>query len=160
MKTIGWWPSFRATVAGQTQHVARSRVPHHLLEAARRQMVTLVDDHVTVGCDAVVDDALSNQALDDGNIDRAGRSVLPAADTANRLGWYVQKRREPLDPLVEQLPAVNEHQRADGAPCNQPRGNDGLAECRRRGQYACVVLQQDVGGPLLFRPEGAAERDA
>ena len=74
--------------------------------------------------------------------------VLPAADAADRLRWQVEKRRQPLDPLVEQLPPMDEHERVDAALGDEPGGDDRLAERRRRGQHAGVVRQHRFRGGL------------
>ena len=45
-------------------------------------MMALVDDKLTVVRDTIIDHALADQALHDGNVDMAGRTAPPAADTA------------------------------------------------------------------------------
>jgi len=81
-----------------------------LLEAASRQMMTLVHDDLTVLRHAILDDALSYQALNDGHIERTGRFLVAASDASNRLGRQIEERRKPLDPLLQQLAAVYENQ--------------------------------------------------
>ena len=74
-----------------------------------------------------------------------------AANAADRLGREVEKRRQTLDPLVQQLAPMHEHQRIDAALGDQPGGDDCLAERRRGGQDASVVLQHRVRRePLLW----------
>ena len=40
---------------------------------------------------------------------------------------------------IEQLPTMNEDQRIDAALCDEPGGNNRLAEGRRRGQHADLL---------------------
>jgi hypothetical protein len=56
---------------------------YDLLEAVRRQMVTLVDDDVTVLGDAVIDHVLSHETLNDGDVNLSSRSVSAAADSSD-----------------------------------------------------------------------------
>jgi len=118
MKMIGWCPSFRVTVADKPRTKRAFARRDDLLEAVRRQMVAFIDDHLPVVANAVVDNTFTNEALNDGDIEQPSRCVSATADSANRLGRYVQESRETLDPLVEELPSMHEHQRADAALCD------------------------------------------
>ena len=64
-----------------------------------------------------------------------------------------EKRRQSLDPLIHQLPAMDEHQRVDAALGNQPRGNDRLSKRCGRGKHAGVVGQHLACGRLLLRSQ-------
>ena len=112
--------------------------------------MAFVNDDVAVIADAVFDDTLSHQALNHGDVQLAGGLLPPAADSSDLLLWQTEKRRQPLDPLVHQLSAMDEHQRIDAALGDQPRCNDRLPEGRRRGQHAGVVGQHLAGGGLLL----------
>jgi hypothetical protein len=46
----------------------------------RRQVVAFVDDHMAVLGDTVIDDALADETLNDGNVNPSGRSISSAAD--------------------------------------------------------------------------------
>src|SRR5206468_9603409 len=85
-------------------------------------MVAFIDDHLPVVTNAVVDNTFANEALNDGHIEQTGRCVSATADSTNRLCRYVQEGRETLNPLVEELPPMHEHQRAGVALCEQPGG--------------------------------------
>ena len=65
---------------------------------------------------------------------------------------------EPLDPLVEQLPPMHEHERVDAALGDQPGGDDRLAERRRGGQHAGLVRQHRVAP--LPSARAAARRES
>ncbi len=142
---------------GQTEDEPGLRLAGDALEALRRQMVALVDDEVPVVGDAIVDDALSDQALDDGDIEPAGGAIAPAANAADRFRRDAEERRQPLDPLVHELPAVDQDERVDAASGDQPRGDDRLAERRRGRQHAGVVPQHGVSGALLVDSQLALE---
>ncbi len=122
-------------------------------------MVAFVDHEVAVVRHAVVDDSLAHQALNHGDIEQPGWPVSPAADTADRSCGDVQERGKPVDPLIEQLPSMNEDESVHAALGNEPRGNDGLAEGSGSRQHSGVVPQHGVRGGLLFGTQLAAEGD-
>ena len=64
---------------------------------------------------------------------------------------------ESLDPLVEQLTPMHEHERVDAALGDQPGGDHRLAERRRGGQHAGLVRQHRVCRGLLLGPELAVK---
>jgi hypothetical protein len=136
---------------GKSHHESSLSLPRHLLEAARRQMMAFVDDELTVIGHAVVHHAFAYHALDHRYVDQPGRAAAAATDTADGLGGQTEKQREPLDPLIEELAAMHEHQRAHAACGDQPRANDRLAERRRRREHAGIVRQQSIRGCLLLR---------
>jgi hypothetical protein len=72
---------------------------------------------------------------------------------ANRLRREVEKRRQTLDPLVQELAPMHEHQRIDAALGDQPGSDDCLAERRRGGQDTSVVLQHRLGREFLLCSE-------
>src|SRR5579864_5982306 len=136
---------------GQPEDEARFCLPRHLLEAVRRDMVTFIDDEVAVIGHKIVDDALADQALNQGDIEQPGWSPSTAADAADRFRGEAQKGGEALDPLIEQLPSMDEDERVYATRSDEPRGDHGLAEGRGGGQYAGVVPQNGVRGSLLLR---------
>ncbi len=62
-------------------------------------MMALVDDKLTVTAYQIGDFTFSNQALNESDIDPAGRLALTAANGANVFGIKRQKFLQPLDPL-------------------------------------------------------------
>ena len=87
------------------------------------------------------------------DIEQPGRLAPAAADATDRLRRESEERRQPLDPLVEQLPPMHEHQRIDAALGDEPGRDDCLAERRRGGQHAGVVRQHRLCRELLLWPE-------
>ncbi len=81
---------------------------YNLLEALRRKMVAFVNHDLSVIGYAIADNALAHQALNDGHVQSAGRSPLAGAYPANPFGRQIEKRRQSLDPLLEQLATMNE----------------------------------------------------
>ena len=138
---------------GQAQDESRLRPTDDLFEAVRRQMVAFIDDHLPVIADAIVHDIFTDEALNDRHIEQPGRLVAAAANAADRLGREVEKRRQTLDPLVQELAPMHEHQRIDAALGDQPGSDDCLAECRRGGQHTSFVLQHRLGRELLLGSE-------
>ena len=126
-----------------------------LLEAPGRQMVTLVHDDLAVLRHAILDDALVDQALNHGHVQRTGCLLVAASYAANRLGRQTEEHRQPLDPLLQQLAAMHEDQRIDAALGDQPGGNDRLAEGGRGRQNARFMPQHLLGDGRLLRPQFA-----
>ena len=54
-------------------------LPRHLLEAVRREVVTLVDDQVSVVGDAIVDYSLANKTLDYADVEHSCRTASTSA---------------------------------------------------------------------------------
>ena len=120
------------------------RAPDDLFKAACRQMVALIDDHVSVITDAVVNDPLADQTLDDRNIQRARRLAASAADPSNLTVVDVEKCRQALHPLIQQLSSMDEHERVNATLCDQPGRHHRFTERRGRGQHAGLVLQYRI----------------
>ena len=116
-------------------------------------MVALVDDHMTVFAHVVFDNAFACQALDHRDIQPARRLAPAAADFSNLTVVDVQKRRQALHPLIEQLPSMHKHKRVDAALRNQPCSHNRFPERCRRGQHARFMVQHRICGRLLFRPK-------
>ena len=57
---------------------------YHLLETVRRQMMALIDDHVAVIGDEVIDHALADETLNDADVNLSSRSTSASADSTDR----------------------------------------------------------------------------
>ena len=119
--------------------------------------MALVDDQMAVVGHAIINDTLSDETLNDGDVEQPGGSASPAADATDRLRRHVEERRESLDPLVQQLTPMHEHERADAALGDQPGGDHRLAKRRRGRQHAGLVRQHRVCRRLLLGPEFAVK---
>ena len=69
----------------QPRNESCSGLAEHPLETVCRHVMTLVDDHVTVVRDGIVNNAFPGQTLNDANIDEPGACGSPAADSTDRL---------------------------------------------------------------------------
>ena len=78
-------------------------------------MVAFIDDHLAVLGDAIAHDIFADEALKDRHIEQTGRLAAAAADATDRFRREVEKRRQPFDPLVQELAPMHEHQRIDAA---------------------------------------------
>jgi hypothetical protein len=67
----------------QSDDVLRFHLPHYLLKSKRRQMVTFVNDHLTILCHEVFDPFLVVGAWKDGNIYTATAFGRPFPDLAD-----------------------------------------------------------------------------
>jgi len=71
----------------------------------------------------------------------------------NRSCWHIQEHTEALDPLVQQLLPVYDHQRID-LPCrDQPRGYSCPSKGGWRTEYAFVVADNLADSIFLQRPQ-------
>ena len=61
---------------GQPQDESRLGLTRHLLEAVGRQVMAFVDDQMAVLGDAIVNDTLPDETLNDGDVEQPGRSAL------------------------------------------------------------------------------------
>src|SRR5436190_22610788 len=105
-------------------------------------MVAFIDDEVPVPVDTIVDHSLLDQALNDGYVDNSGWRVSSTTDATNGFPRPAEECRQALDPLIEKLAPVHEHEGIHPAPGNERGSDDRLAERRGRRQYAGVVLRQ------------------
>jgi cobyrinic acid a,c-diamide synthase len=112
-------------------------------------VATLVDDHLAVARDEVIDGSFADEALDHGDIQPTRRIALPNADLADCLGIDAKKHGELGDPLVQERLAVDQDQRGPASGCHAVRSHDGLANARRRHEDPDVVSQQRLGGSFL-----------
>jgi len=78
---------------------------HDPLERHGRNMVALIDDDVAIGGNDVVDDVLSGEALDHGDIQHPVRLSFAPANLADLFRLQVQKERELGNPLLQELSA-------------------------------------------------------
>jgi hypothetical protein len=78
---------------GQPDDESGLSLSHNLLEAVCRKMMALIDDHLAVITNTVIDDTLSNQALNDRDIKPSCRTASASADPADRLCGPVEERR-------------------------------------------------------------------
>src|ERR1051325_9931325 len=84
---------------------------------------------------------------------------------ADRFCWHVQEHAEALDPLIEQLLPVHDHERVDLALRNQPRRYRCLSESCGSTQNPVIVWNDLVDRVLLqlaqlspeFRLNGGAQ---
>ena len=120
-------------------------------------MMTFIDNELAVMPHRFPDRPSAKAALDDGDVNCAGRFSAPTADPADRAGRQAKKRREALDPLILQLPAMHEHERVDAAFGDEPRADHGFPEGRGRGQHTRIVGQHRFRGELLVGPELSVE---
>ena len=150
-------PVFASDRGGQARDELCLCLADDLLETVRGQVVAFVHDEMSVIADQIIHDSLARQALNERHVERPGRLLSPAADSADLLRRQAQKRCQALDPLFQQLPAMDENQRIDAALGDQPCGDDGFSEGGRGGEHAGVVGQHGLGGDLLLGLQLAVE---
>ena len=135
----------------QAKDISGLGLPRDGFEAHGGQVMAFIDDDMPVIGDQIGDDALSNQALHEGDIDVPGRLLLPAMDNAELVRRDVQEGLETRDPLIEKLPTMDENQGVPIPRRDHFRGDDGLAECRGRCEHPGFVLEKGRGSVILFR---------
>ena len=104
-------------------------------------MVALINYEMPIIADDIIDLALTNQALDQGDVNLTFRLATTAADHADRVTRHSRERCEPLDPLIHQLTAMNKDQCIPSTLGHHPDGQDRLAERRRCREHAGFMRQ-------------------
>ena len=112
--------------------------------------MAFVYDQVAILADEIVNDAFVAQALNHRNVNLPGRLVFAASNLTDLFWREAEKLAQRLNPLVEQLAAMNHDQRVHFALSNQASCYNGFSKRGRSRQNACLVLQQGVGSLLLF----------
>lgn len=143
----------------ETQHVSRLDLGQYPLERHRRDVMALVDDHVPVGGNHVVNLALPSEALDHRHVQRAVRLSFPTSDPTDVLFVDAKKHAKLGNPLVEQRPPVHEDEGAAASLGDEVRSQDSLADSGRRDEDASVFLEKNLGCLLLDRRERSVESD-
>src|SRR2546422_7835707 len=123
-------------------------------------MMALVDDDMTVFANVVLDHTIADQTLYNRNVQLARRLAATAADSSNLTVVDAQERRQPLHPLIEQLPPMHKHECVDAALRDQPRSDNCFPERRRRSQHSRFMFQHGVCCCLLLRPKRSLKCDA
>ena len=113
-------------------------------------MVTLVDDKMTVVRHQVRYFTLTYEALDQRDINDAGRRLASATDDADVLRIDIEKCPQPLHPLGEQLTTMDKNERIAPSLRNERGSHNRLAESRRRCEHAVVMRQEGVECPDLW----------
>ena len=129
---------------GQPEDIARLRPPGHEFKARRREMMALVDDQMTVVRHQVRYFAATHEALDQRDINDAGRLPASAADDADVLRIDIEKCPQALHPLGEQLATMDENERIAPPLRNQRGSHNRLAEGGRRRKHAMVMRHEGV----------------
>src|SRR5437867_8829722 len=131
-----------------------------MFEGRRRDVVTLVDDHVAVRGDQIVNAAQAHKTLDHRYIQLTVGSVLTRADLTDRRWRDPQEHRELCDPLIQQRLAMNQHKGVPGPSGDQVDADHGLAYARWCDQDTDVVAKHGPCGLFLDRGQVAVERRA
>jgi hypothetical protein len=105
---------------GQTDDIFGFHFSHHLLESESGDVVTFVNDDLTVFGNEVLHRFLLIETLNDRNIDTSCPTHFSAANVSNRVCGHVQEHGQPFLPLIERLPPVNQNQRIDTTFSDEP----------------------------------------
>jgi len=135
----------------EAQDVAGAHLAEYTLERNRRNVVTLVDDDVSVAGHDILDTSLPDQALDHGDVQPAVGLSLASADPPDFLLPEAQEHRQLRDPLVEERPSVNHDQGASSSLGDEVRAQHGLADAWRCDEHADFVIEK---GPCRLLLDG------
>ena len=119
--------------------------------------MTFIDDEMSVIRHAVIDHTLADETLDQGDIEVSREFPVATAEASDRLRWQIEKRGQPLDPLLHQLLPVNQNQSVHATGGDEICGKHGFAEGGGGGQDTGIVREHGRGGGFLFRTQGAGE---
>ena len=106
---------------------------------------------------AVVHYAFVSEALHKRHIQDACELFPTASEPPDRFRRKAQECGQALDPLFQELLAVNQNQSAHATLSDEPGRDHRLAKCRRAGQNTGVVPQHRLCSRLLFGPQRAAK---
>src|ERR1700681_1670662 len=107
-------------------------------------MVAFVHDKMAVVSHEIGCLALPHQALDERNVDEACRPPPPTTNDTDAIRVDIEERAELGYPLIQQLLAMDQHQRAPAALRYELGRDDCLSEGRCRRKYAGVVRHQSI----------------
>jgi hypothetical protein len=138
---------------GEAKNELRLRTSDNLFEAMRGEMMAFVNDQMPVLRDAIIDNAFAYETLNHSNVELPCRFPPATPNLADVPTVDVKKRTQTLNPLIEQLPPVHQHERVHAALGDQRGRNNGFPECRRRRQHSGIVSSYGVCGCLLLRAE-------
>jgi hypothetical protein len=143
-------PIFASHGRGQPEDIARLCPTGDKLKARCRKVVTLVDDKMTIVRHQIRYFTLTHEALDQRDIDNAGRLPASATDDADVLRIDIEKCPQPLHPLGEQLATMDKNERIAPSSRDERGSHNRLAEGRRRSEHAMVMRPEGVQCPDLW----------
>jgi hypothetical protein len=114
-------------------------------------MMALVNHNMTIVSDEVRDKTFADQSLHESYVDGTSWAFPATVHNADLLGRDIEKGPKLSDPLVEELPAMDENQRVAVPRGNQLSRNDGLTERRGRGKDTIFVPKEIDRGVTLLR---------
>src|SRR5262245_22912451 len=103
---------FSCYSGGEPEDVAGLRPSRHQFEACGGQVMALVYNQLSIARNEVRHLALAHQALDQRNVDAAGRLATTTTNHPDIIASHGKKRLPPLDPLDKKLPPVQDDGRA------------------------------------------------
>jgi hypothetical protein len=106
-KDDGMVPVLASDGRGQAKNITRLRTPRHQLKTCRRKVVALVSDQVAVIGDHIGHLTSAHETLDQRDIDDAGWFAPATTDGPDMLRIDIKECLEALNPLGEQLSAMD-----------------------------------------------------
>src|SRR6185312_3155792 len=116
-------------------------------------MVAFIHDKMAIVGHEVGYLALPHQALDERNVDEACRPPSPTPNDPDVIGVNIKERAKLGYPLIQQLLAMNQHQRVPVTLRYEIGRHNRLSESRCRRQHAGIVRHQSIYRLLLFGRE-------
>jgi hypothetical protein len=123
-------------------------------------VVALIDDHVTVAGDDVVDLPVTDKTLDHGDINVLCWPALPTTNLADFLRIEPEEQGDLGAPLIEQGTSVYENQRVPSPLDDQPDSYHCLPDAWRSNEDPNLVLEKSLHGLPLNRSQLASESQA
>src|SRR5689334_16962913 len=121
--------------------------------------MTLVDDHMPIAADEIVDLIPVDETLDHRDVKGTVRIALAASDAANPLLVDAEEHRQLCDPLLEQWLAVDHDQRAAGALGNEEGSEHRLSDSGWSDEHSGVVREERLSRVTLRVGQVAVELD-
>jgi len=141
------------------RYVPRLDIGQDPFERDGRNVVTLIHDHVTVGCDDIVHGIAADDALQHGDVQTAVRLTFAAPDPPNELGVNAEEHGKLVHPLIEQRLAMHKDQCAACTLRNQIGADHRLPRAGRCDKHAHIVREHCSRCIALYRRQLSVERD-
>ena len=117
----------------QAKNIPRFDLSQHLFKTEGGEMMAFVHDDLAVSGHQIIHHMFAAEALYYRHVDQASRLFATASNLSNRLDRKVQKNRQSLSSLVEQLTPMDQDQCIDLSRRDHPRRHYGFTE-RSRGR--------------------------
>src|SRR5438309_10698689 len=110
-----------------------------------------------ISCDAIMHYAFADETLDQRHIELAAEALFAATQASDTVYRKVEECGKALNPLLEELLAMHEHERVHATLRYEPGGQNCFSKSSSRGQHSSVMGSKRCCSGLLLRPQFTAK---